>query len=188
MAKEIGFPDTISSVTHAISKHATHASILKIKERFGDIEDTFSFTCVDSNTVMSYLKKLNPRKATGFDNIPCKILKLAHNELATPIAFLMNSTIHLNSFPVQMKRAEVSPLFKKSDKMCKKNFRPVSILTALSKLLERILNDQLVSHFSNIFHEMLSAFRRGYSCQSLLLKFVEDAKGRGHRVSRDTFT
>ena len=75
-----------------------------------------------------------------------------------------------------MKYAEVSPLFKKSEKLCKKNFLPVSILTALSKVFEKLMNDQLHAHFDNIFHELLSAFRRGYSCQSLLLKFVEDAK------------
>ena len=75
-----------------------------------------------------------------------------------------------------MKCAEVSPIFKKDDKLNKKNFRPVSILTGISKIFKYVLNNQLSAHFDNIFHELLSAFRKGYSCQSILLKFIEDAK------------
>ena len=75
-----------------------------------------------------------------------------------------------------MKCAEVSPLFKKSDNLNKKNYRPVSILTGISKVFENIMNEQLLEHFDDIFHALLSAFRKGYSCQSLLLKFVEDVK------------
>ena len=50
------------------------------------------------------------------------------------------------------------------------------MLTSISKIFEYVLNDQLVAHFDVIFHELLSAFRKGYSCQSILLKFIEDAK------------
>lgn len=84
--------------------------------------------------------------------------------------------ISQNVFPDDMKYAEVSPIFKKNDKLSKTNFRPVSILTGISKIYESLLNEQLTSYFCNIFHSMLSAFRKGYSCQSTLLRFIEDAK------------
>ena len=65
---------------------------------------------------------------------------------------------------------------KKDDNLLKGNFRPVSILTSISKIYENVLNHQLLGHFYAIFNDLLSAFRKGHSCQSLLLKFVEDMK------------
>ena len=176
VASKIGFPDSIASVNSALSKHSNHPSILKIKDKFREAENTFSFQCVDSHSIMLMLKKFNPRKATGYDNIPCKILRLAHQELSRPLAYIINSSISQNVFPDDLKCAEVSPIFKKNDKLSKLNFRPVSILPSISKLFECVMNDQLMSHFINIFHSLWSAFRRGYSCQSILLKFIEDAK------------
>ena len=79
------------------------------------------------------LKNINARKATGYDNIPGKLLKLGSSELCLPIANLINTCISRNVFPENMKCAEVSPIFKKDDNLKKKNYRPVSILTSLSK-------------------------------------------------------
>ena len=76
---------------------------------------------------MIYLKKFNARKATGFDNLPGKILKLAHEPLSIPLTFLINNSISQNVFPDDLKCAEVSPLFKKNDNLSKLNYRPVSI-------------------------------------------------------------
>ena len=176
VAAEIGFPDSITSVETSIEKHLNHSSILKIREKHANTYNSFSFHLVDSKTVMGYLKSFNPRKATGFDNIPGKLLRLAHQELSTPLTYLINASIAQNVFPDQMKCAEVSPIFKKNDKLNKKNFRPVSILTSISKIFEYIMNDQLLEHFHAIFHKLLSAYRKGYSFQSILLKFIEDTK------------
>ena len=176
VASEIGFSDAISSVDKSIQTHSNHPSVIKIAQNFSKSQNSFSFHQVKSSDIMLYLKRFNPRKATGFDNIPGKLLRVAHRELSTPQAFLINTSISFNVFPDEMKWAEVSPIFKKNDKLNKKNFRPVSVLTSISKIFEYVLNDQLVAHFDVIFHELLSAFRKGYSCQSILLKFIEDAK------------
>ena len=75
-----------------------------------------------------------------------------------------------------MKLAEVSPSYKKADNLVKGNYRPVSVLTTLSKLYESAMNDQLFKHFVSIFNKLLSAFRKGHSCQTLLVKCIEDWK------------
>ena len=66
--------------------------------------------------------------------------------------------------------------WKKDDNLLKGNFRPVSILTSISKIYENVLYNQLLGPFYAIFNNFLSAFRKGHSCKSLLLKFVEDMK------------
>ena len=75
-----------------------------------------------------------------------------------------------------MKNAELSPVYKRHDNLDKINYRPVSVLTAVSKLNESVMNDQLWQYFINIFHELLCAFRKKYSCQSTLVKMIEDWK------------
>ena len=75
-----------------------------------------------------------------------------------------------------MKCAQVSPVYKNTDNLKKNNYRPVSVLTAISKTYETVLNDQMVNHFRVLFNDLLSAFRKLYSCQTLLIRFIDDLK------------
>ena len=77
-------------------------------------------------------------------------------------------------FPESLKCARVSPIFKKKDPFDVQNWRPVSILPITSKLFERTLEEQLSNHFEKIFNPYLSAFRKGFSCQSVLLAITEE--------------
>ena len=84
-----------------------------------------------------------------------------------------------------MKWAEVSPVYKNSDNLKKNNYRPVSVLTAISKTYETVMNNQMVEHFDALFNDLLSAFRKLYGCQTLLLKFIEDLKAamdKSHKI------
>ena len=68
------------------------------------------------------------------------------------------------------------PLHKKNNTLDKGNYRPVSILPMISKIFERAVNSQIVEFFDSHFHTFLSAFRKGYGCQTALLKVIEDWK------------
>ena len=76
-------------------------------------------------------------------------------------------------FPVDMKLAEISPVFKKIESLCEENYRSVNILTVISKILERIMADQLMSYFDNLLTTHLSAYRKGYSWQHAILQLTE---------------
>ena len=125
---------------------------------------------------MIILKNINPTKATGYDLIPGKLIRIAHRELSAPLCHIINTSINLRSFLGIMKCAEVSPVYKNTDNLQKNNYRRVSVLTAISKTYETVLNDQMVNHFRALFNDLLSAFRKLYSCQTLLLRFIEDLK------------
>ena len=73
-------------------------------------------------------------------------------------------SMKLRCFPGIMKSAEVAPLYKKDNNLKRDNYRPVSILTVISKLYETVLNTQMVDHFYVLFNELLAAFRKSYSC------------------------
>ena len=134
---------------------------------------------------MQMIKNINPRKATGCDNIPGKLIRIAFREISIPICFLLNDSITAKRFPSIMKYADVSPCFKKEDNLFKGNYRPVSLLTVISKLYESVLNNHMVNHFSELFNILLSVFRKHYNCQSLLLRLIKDIKSaldKGHKT------
>lgn len=176
IASTIGFSDEITSTVDALEKHKNHPSILKIKERYKDSADSFTFKYICTEEIKLKLKTINVRKATGYDGIPGKLLRLAQCELSLPLTNLFNTCILQSCFPNSMKCAEVSPVYKKSDNLVKGNYRPVSVLTTISKIFESVLNDQLVAFFGQIFDSLLGAFRSGYSCQSILVKLIDDWK------------
>ena len=175
VAMDIGFDDRISSTSDAVDKHNSHPSVMKIRQQYGN-ESTFRFNLVDENCVALILRNINPRKATGYDHIPGKIVRIAHQELSFPITRLINTAITANAFPSNMKLAEISPGHKKDDNLIRGNYRPVSVLPILSNVYETVMNDPLFGYFLDKFLEFLSAFRKRYSCQSVLLKAVDDWK------------
>ena len=96
--------------------------------------------------------------------------------LSGPFISIFNKGVSQIQFPERLKVAQVSPIFEKDDPFIKKNYRPVSVLTTHSKIFERIMFDQLSDHLSNIFNTHLAAFRKGFGCQTTLLRLLEDWK------------
>jgi hypothetical protein len=121
-------------------------------------------------------QQINIKKATGVDQISCKLLKAGAPVLNKHLTTLLNNTIKHSQFPNRLKEAQVVPLHKKNDPLDKENYRPVSILPTISKIYEMMLSDQLVESFNNIFHDCLCAFRKGHGCQTTLLRPLEDWK------------
>ena len=72
------------------------------------------------------------------------------------------------------KLAEIDPLYKKADNLTMQNYRPVSILSSVSKILEKIINRQRLPLLEKILDPRMEAYRKGYSCQPAILRLVED--------------
>ena len=77
------------------------------------------------------------------------------------------------TFPQNFKNADITPTFKKDDRLLKSNYRPVSILLTLSKIYEKILYKQIYDYFNNIFSKYLCGFKKGHSTQHCLLYMLE---------------
>ena len=118
------------------SKVASYYDDIKFKDL------NFEFSKTSPEKILNILKGLNPSKAAGIDNLSGKFLKDGADILARPISQLCNLSIKLNSFPRSFKIAKVKPLFKKGSKTDSQNYRPVSLLSILSKIIERIIHDQ----------------------------------------------
>ena len=132
-------------VNECTKMHQYHpgVSLIRDKVQVSGSFGNFSFHKVSEQEIRNLISKSNPKKSTGHDMIPPKILKLGQNNLVSPITSLVNSMIESSIFPGSLKMAEISPLYKKQSHLEKANFRPVSVLPAISKLFEKPLEYQL---------------------------------------------
>ena len=94
--------------------------------------------------------------------------------ITKPITNIIYLTIQAGTYPEVLKTATVSPIFIKEDPLSKENYRPVSVLTVLSKIFERYYQNQLLPHFNRIMSDKLSAYRKNYSTQHVLLRLIEN--------------
>ena len=97
------------------------------------------------------MKKMGNSTAAGLGGLDNKLLKMLQDQLSTPIAFIINMSINKSTFPTKWKLAKLIPLFKGKgkDKFSPDSFRPISILPALSKIAERVIQKQLAKYLEN---------------------------------------
>ena len=93
---------------------------------------------MSEETVLKLLKDLDEDKAAGLDNISGKFLKDTATVLAKPISQICNLFIKSSIFPTDRKIAKLKPLFKKGSKAAPKNYRPLSLLPLVSKIIEKV--------------------------------------------------
>jgi exonuclease III len=94
--------------------------------------------------VLKELTKLNPSKAQGPDNLPTRVLKDCAQELTPSITTLYNESLHQSKVPKAWKNANVTPIHKKGDKHLANNYRPISLLPVISKVLERCIYNKII--------------------------------------------
>ena len=139
-------------------------------QKLGARKNAFGFSLVSEEKVLKYLFKLGANKATGLDGIPSRFIKDSAGSVTMPIAHIINLSIITGVVPDDLKSARVVPLFKKNDNTETGNYRPVSILNIVSKVLERVVYDQFESYLlqNKLIFEYQSGFRRGFSTSTCL--------------------
>ena len=109
------------------------------------------------------------------DAIPPKLIKIGADIIAEPLTQAINCCLRQGIFPENAKVASVVPLDKgKPDKYDVLNYRPVSILNAFSKIYEKVIKNQLASYLDKYFSPFISAYRKSYSTQQVLIRLLEE--------------
>ena len=153
----------------------SHPSILMINDK-NNSTDNFTFKSVTENEVYKLLKSLDAKKAIGVDGIPPSIVKISAGILAKSLTKIINQSISENNFPSSLKIASILPLFKKDERSDKKNYRPVSVLSSLSKIFGKVFQNQIIEYIDNKLSMYISAYRKGHSTQHVLMRMIEDWK------------
>ncbi|XP_057299404.1 uncharacterized protein LOC130630024 [Hydractinia symbiolongicarpus] len=136
-------------VLKAIKQYENHPSILNIKKNIGNYNPGFSFNHVEKAEIRREIRNLNIHKACQETDIPTKIIKENEDQYLEILHFSVNSAIDLCKYPEFLKRADVTPLFKEKDRSDKSNYRPISILSNLSKIFERCLYRQIENYLTD---------------------------------------
>lgn len=147
--------------------------------------DSFQLHTVSEEFILKELRSLNVTKSTGLDNIPPRFLKDGAEYLVKPILHIVNLSIEQNVVPNELKYAKVKPLYKKGSKLEVGNYRPVSVLCSVSKILEKSVYMQLVNYLdaNDLIYHLQSGFRGNYStetCHIHLMDYVREQTAMGN--------
>ena len=132
-------------VFKTILKYKNNPSIIAIKEKSKNSK--FTFYEVDNEKIIKEIRRLNKNKERQKSDIPIKLIRENADIFADFLAESLKGAIKTYNFLNCLKLADVTPLHKKGRKDNKENYRPVSILATLSKILERILFEQMPVYF-----------------------------------------
>ena len=136
---------------------------------------TFSLKTINIAKLRQTLKKLKPSRAHGIDFIDANSIKVAAPLIEDSILHLVNLSISSGMFASSWKTQLVLPLHKKSDKLTATNYRPVSHIIEMGKLVEYIIHDQVYNHFfeHSLFHSNHHGFLRDHSTATALAQLQD---------------
>ena len=119
--------------------------------------------------VKKVIINLDLSKASGFYYIPAVVLKNCESELSYILAGLFNMCLNESCFPGSWKISLVVPVFKNvGERSTAKNYHPVSLLSVVSKVFEKLVNKRLVDHLEKcgLFSDCQYSFRSSINCRS----------------------
>ena len=136
---------------------------------------SLQFRPVSIEVVRKLLKNLKNSKCTSIDELDNFAVKLSADYIAQPLHHIVTLSLMQNTFPSSWKQSKLIPLHKKHSQLNPKNYRPVAILSPLSKILEKVIYQQIYDYFNGnkLFHENLHGYRRNRSTQTALIQMYD---------------
>ena len=138
----------------------------------------FHFQHITMKQFFDIVRKINIRKPLGPCTVPAWAIIDGQLIVVPHLTFVINTCLDENIFPIELKKAHITLLFKKDDPMDAKNYRPISITCAFSKIFEKILHAQITEHLDNfqIMTTFQFGFRKNISAQDALVYVTESIR------------
>ena len=155
---------------------------------FGNINDQvpsflpgdswFSFSSFAEKDCYDIIKELKPNKPTGPFKVPTWAVMDGKQILTSHLTFIINECIIRSVFPTKLKRATITSIFKKDEILDPKNYRPISIATTFSKLLEKCIHRQITAYIeeTNLLAPLQFRFKKKISVEDAILLFTESVQ------------
>ena len=142
------------------------------------IRQQFSFKTVSDEELLKHLKKLYRKSAMGLDEIPPLFLKDTGYIISKLLARIMNCSLLSGVVPNDFKRARVIPVYKSSAHDNFDNYQPISVLPAISKILEKCVHSQLIEHLekNNLLSQNQFGFRKYRSTELAAVWFTDQIR------------
>jgi len=139
------------------------------------------------NEIKDIAKTLKPKLSQGHDNISTKLLKNTIDIIAKPLAHIYNQSFVNGIVPSDMKIAKVVPIFKSGENISMNNYRPISLLPAFSKLLEKLVCKRLTTFLeqNKILYEHQYCFRKKNTTIHPIMHFMKHISSNNDKISKD---
>ena len=124
-----------------VNDHETFEKFLS-----GSYQSSFSVDVITENELEAELENISSNKSSGYDEVSPKIIKTIGKEISKPLTHIFNLSFSFGIIPTSLKIALVTPIFKGNKQNRFENYRPISVLSCFSKLLEKLLTKRL-THF-----------------------------------------
>lgn len=127
--------------------------------------------------IIQTIQLLKNKKAPGIDGLKSETLKFVAKEISLPLTYLINRSFQIGECPSAFKTAVIKPLFKRGDKLSVVNYRPISLISNLAKVFEKVLKKRIESFVNkfNILSDKQFGFRENKSTQDAIAELTSRA-------------
>ena len=149
--------------------------LAKLRDLMENRQSSFSLSAVHPDEVEKIVSGLSNSNSFGLDNIDTFAIKLIKSEIVPALTHVINLSISTQEFPQVWKRSKIIPLHKKEDLLNPKNYRPVAIVPIFSKVLERVIFNQLVQYLTEneLLHPNHHAYRVSHNTTTALIQMYD---------------
>ena len=125
--------------------------------------------------IENIIKEFDPSKSVGPNSLPPKILKLISPLISKPLSDIFNKSFKTGIFPDLLKISKINPIHKKDSKLVISNYRPISLLSNLNKIIEKLMFKRLYSFMEQhkCIYDLQFGFRKNHSTNHALISIVE---------------
>ena len=139
------------------------------------LSNSFVFEPCQPKEVKTLIAQLNISKATGPNGVPTEILQLINNEVCEPLSKIYTLAVMLETHPEKLKFVNAIPIHKKGSWILLSNYRPISLLSNLNKIFEKIIFNLLYCFLEkyDCIYELQYGFRAKHSTTHALINIIE---------------
>ena len=139
-------------------------------------EKRLSKISFSEDDIAKIIQNLDPNKAHCHDQISIRMLKICGKTIYKPLECIFHECLNTGLFPLEWKKANLVPVYKKGDKQCLKNYRPVSLLPICGKIFEKLILNEMFKFFNenHLISPTQSGFKPGDSCINQLISITHE--------------
>ena len=141
----------------------------------GKHNNVFNFQLINEETIYKTIDDMHTKASCGFDGISSRLVKSIKSVLTTSLTLITNQILTTGIFHDKLKTANVIPIYKKGDETLFCNYRPISILPAISKVIETIIYNQLDSFLKRhkLMYDSQYGFKTEHSTEFAALEMID---------------
>ena len=152
---------------------------------YNNQDNPFKVDITEEDMITS-INEIPNNTSSGPDTWPVQLLKSCKSQLAKPLTIMWKKSLATGEIPLNLLKANVTPIYKKGDKCTPSNYRPISLTSLIIKCMERVLRKHMINflELGNKLNKIQHGFRRGRSCLSQLLNHFDkviSAMEQGHQ-------